>query len=227
MNLQNSAQPLRLKTEFKALICLVFFHIFIITLSNYLVQFTIRIGNIDTTFGSFTFPFIFLATDLTARIFGAALARKIIAWTMLPALCVSYVVSSLFDQGDFIGMAGLATFNVFVFRIALASFSAYVAGQLLDIFVFNKLRQKKAWWMAPSSAAVIGSAIDTLLFFFVAFYASSDPFLAQNWLSLALVDYCTKLAICGLFFLPAYGIILNKFLRKTQLNTDQPLSLRT
>ncbi len=218
LNSGSSSALLVLQSEWKALMGLCLFHIFIIALSNYMVQFTINIGGIDTTFGSFTFPFIFLSTDLTIRVFGASLARKIIAWTMLPALAVSYVVSVVFQSGVFLGPDALSVFNLFVFRIALASFTAYVVGQLLDIFVFNTLRQKKSWWVAPSCAATIGSAVDTLVFFFIAFYACEDEFLAAHWFSLGLVDYVTKIIICGLFFLPAYGVILKALTRKLQSN---------
>lgn len=188
-----------------------------------MVQFTINIGGIDTTLGAFTFPFIFLSTDLTIRVFGASLARKIIAWTMLPALGVSYVISVLFQSGAFLGSDALRVFNLFVFRIALASFTAYVVGQLLDIFVFNTLRKKNAWWVAPSCAATLGSAIDTLVFFFIAFYACEDEFLAAHWFSLGVVDYITKIIICGLFFLPAYGLILKVLTRKLQSNPTNPI----
>ncbi len=124
----------------KALIWLSFFHILIITSSNYLVQLPITIFSFHTTWGAFTFPFIFLTTDLTVRIYGAPLARRIIAATMLPALSVSYILSALFYQGQWQGFITLNEFNLFVARIALASFMAYALGQIMDIFVFNKLR---------------------------------------------------------------------------------------
>lgn len=140
----------------KALFRLVLFHILIIAASNYLVQFPFQIFGIHTTWGAFSFPFIFLATDLTVRIFGSHLARRIIFWVMFPALLLSYVFSVLFHNGSWTGLGALSEFNTFVGRIALASFAAYALGQILDIFVFNKLRRLKAWWIAqphqPSSA---------------------------------------------------------------------------
>ena len=120
-------------------------------------QFPFQIFGIFTTWGAFSFPFIFLATDLTVRIFGAPLARRIIFWVMFPALLLSYVFSVLFHDGNWTGWASLAEFNTFVGRIALASFSAYALGQILDIFVFNRLRRLKSWWIAPTASTVVGT----------------------------------------------------------------------
>lgn len=207
----------------KALFWLVLFHIVIIAASNYLVQFPFQIFGVHTTWGAFSFPFIFLATDLTVRIFGAALARRIIFRVMFPALVLSYVLSVLFSEGRWAGWQGLAEFNAFVGRIALASFAAYALGQFLDIFVFNRLRRLKSWWVAPTASTVVGNALDTLVFFGVAFYASSDAFMAEHWPGIAFVDYLFKLAICGLFFLPAYGLLLGYLTRKlTTLPENEP-----
>ncbi|MDE4033628.1 7-cyano-7-deazaguanine/7-aminomethyl-7-deazaguanine transporter, partial [Glaesserella parasuis] len=179
----------------RSLLLLTLFHIFIITISNYLVQIAFEIpvpftdSRIPTTWGTFTFPFIFLATDLTVRVFGASLARKIILAVMFPALIVSYVISVIFFEGQFQGFATLAEFNTFVFRIALASFAGYVVGQLMDIFVFNRLRQGKTWWLAPASSTIFGSLIDTFVFFAVAFYKSSDEYMAEHWFTIGTVDY--------------------------------------
>lgn len=185
------------------------FHIFIIALSNYLVQIPVKIFMFDANWGTFSFPFIFLSTDLTIRIFGTDLARRIIFVVMLPALLLSYSVSVLFEDGTWMGFASLQYFNFFVFRIALASFSAYLFGQIMDIFVFNKLRQKKTWWVAPSAAAVFGNALDTILFYSIAFYHSDNVFMANNWIEIAFVDYIFKILVCGLFFLPLYKFVLD------------------
>lgn len=203
----------------KALFWLIFFHIAVIAASNYLVQFpfTITLPNgfeVHSTWGALSFPFIFLATDLTVRIFGKHLARKIIFFVMLPALVLSYVLSVIFQNGAWTGWAALGEFNFFVFRIALASFAAYAFGQLMDIFVFNKLRQFKSWWIAPTASTFLGNAIDTVLFFAIAFHASSDPFMVENWQHIAFVDYLFKLAICAVLFVPAYGVLLNYFTNK-------------
>jgi uncharacterized integral membrane protein (TIGR00697 family) len=200
-----------------ALIWLCLFHIVIIAASNYLVQMPVNILGFHSTWGAFTFPFIFLATDLTVRIFGAPLARRIILRVMVPALFISYLLSTLFFDAHWQGWGALGSFNVLVARIAVASFMAYVFGQLLDVQVFNRLRQLKAWWVAPSAAAVFGNLSDTLAFFAIAFYKSSDPFMADHWVEIALVDYAFKMLICAVFFLPMYGILLNMLLKRLSL----------
>lgn len=141
--------PFTQSQRIKALFWLSLFHLLVIISSNYLVQLPITIFGFHTTWGAFSFPFIFLATDLTVRIFGAPLARRIIFAVMIPALLVSYVVSSLFYMGAWQGFAALANFNLFVARIAAASFMAYALGQILDVHVFNRLRQNRRWWLAP------------------------------------------------------------------------------
>lgn len=197
-----------------ALVWLSLFHLLVITSSNYLVQLPVAIFGLHTTWGAFSFPFIFLATDLTVRIFGAPLARRIILAVMIPALFISYVISALFYQGEWQGFAALEEMNLFVARIACASFMAYALGQILDIHVFNRLRQKAAWWMAPAAAMFLGNISDTLAFFFIAFYKSPDPFMATHWVEIAMVDYSFKVLICMVFFLPAYGVLLNAALKR-------------
>ncbi|MFQ0997357.1 7-cyano-7-deazaguanine/7-aminomethyl-7-deazaguanine transporter [Gilliamella sp. CG25] len=203
----------------KALCWLSFFHILVIASSNYLVQIPFDIFGFHTTWGAFTFPFIFLTTDLTIRVFGASLARKIIFVVMIPALLFSYSISVVFFEGHWMGFSALCDFNSFVFRIALASFAAYLVGQLMDITVFNYLRKNKAWWVAPSASAVLGNGIDTIVFFAIAFYQSNDEFMANHWIEIASIDYSFKILICGLFFLPLYGVILN-FLMKRLMTLD-------
>ncbi|WP_158162137.1 7-cyano-7-deazaguanine/7-aminomethyl-7-deazaguanine transporter [Grimontia hollisae] len=202
-----------------ALSYLVVFHLVIIASSNYLVQLPFTVFGFHTTWGAFTFPFIFLATDLTVRIFGAVLARRIIFAVMVPSLLISYVLSVLFYQGEFQGLGHLNEFNLFVARIAAASFMAYLLGQILDIHVFNRLRQTKQWWVAPSCSTLFGNAIDTLAFFAIAFYNSPDAFMAENWVEIALVDYAFKLVISLGLFVPMYGVLLNYIVsRITKVN---------
>lgn len=189
------------------------FHILVIASSNYLVQFPITIFSYKATWGAFTFPFIFLATDLTVRMLGAKTGRRVIFYAMFPALLVSYIFTTGFRHGSWMGMEHLFQFNLFVFRIALASFSAYVVGQILDVFVFNKLRQHKQWWHAPLASAIFGNFMDTVTFFFIAFYRTSDPYLANNLVEIATVDYCFKISINALIFLPLYKIILNQIIK--------------
>ncbi|WP_338528022.1 7-cyano-7-deazaguanine/7-aminomethyl-7-deazaguanine transporter [Klebsiella pneumoniae] len=210
----------------KALVWLSLFHLLIITSSNYLVQLPISIFGFHTTWGAFSFPFIFLATDLTVRIFGAPLARRIIFAVMVPALAISYGISALFYMGEWQGFAALGTFNLFVARIAVASFMAYALGQILDVHVFNRLRQSRRWWLAPTASTLFGNISDTVAFFFIAFWRSPDPFMAAHWGEIALVDYSFKVLISIIFFLPMYGVLLNMLLKrladKSDLSALQP-----
>ena len=184
-------------------------HVFIIVLSNYAVQIPVTVLGVDTTWGTFTYPFIFVATDLTIRIYGAAKARKIIFTAMLPALVVSYIVGTLFSFGQYQGLNSLLVFSIFVFRISLASFSAYVVGQLVDILVFQRLRALKQWYIAPAASSIMGNALDTFIFYAIAFYQGNDPYMAENWVSLGIVDYLVKIAASLSLFVPIYGMILN------------------
>ena len=193
----------------RALLILVVFHVVVIAASNYLVQIPFQVFGVLTTWGTFSFPFVYLATDLTVRVFGQLQARRIIFRAMFPALIVSYLVSILFYEGRFQGFGGLADFNVFVFRIAFASFIAYLFGQLLDVTVFARLRQRRAWWVAPSVSTILGILLDTTLFYSIAFWASSDAFMAQHWPEIAVIDYCFKIIVSILLFLPAYGLLLS------------------
>lgn len=205
----------------RALIWLALFHILIITASNWLVRYPFTVFGVATTWAALSYPFTFLSTDLTVRIFGAAHARRIIFAAMLPGLLFSYLLSI------FSGASGGALWDSVAARIAVASLSAYAAGQLLDVFVFNRLRQLKQWWPAPAASTVLGNALDTLIFFALAFYGSQDAFMAAHWPEIAAVDYGCKLAISGLLFLPAYGVLLGVLTRRlTSLERARAAALR-
>ena len=215
----HGAVELRARSVLPALVAL---HIALIIASNYLVQLPFELWGFHTTWGAFTFPLIFVATDLTVRLLGEGPARRVIARVMLPALLASYVVSVLFHEGVFAGWAALGEFNMFVFRIALASFAAYVMGQWLDIAVFARLQRVRAWWVAPAASTVLGSLLDTVVFFSVAFYRSTDPFMAEHWVEIAAVDYVTKLVISLLCFLPLYAVLLNALVKALKAPPPTP-----
>jgi len=201
----------------KLLFPIVLFHLFVIAASNYLVQIPVSVFGFQTTWGAFTFPLIFLATDLTIRLYGAPHARRIIFLAMIPAIIISYVLSVIFFEGSFQGFGQLSELNTFVARIAIASFLAYVVGQLLDIYVFKRLRESQKesnWWMPPAFSSVIGTLIDTLIFFVVAFYQSTDAFMANNWPEIAAVDYVFKLLISLAIFVPVYGVLMSTFTKR-------------
>ena len=191
----------------KLTLSLIAVHIFIIGISNYLVQFPIAVFGYEFTIATFTFPFIILLTDLTVRLYKDKVARKIIIGAFIPAFFISLYFADL--------------------RIAIASVSAYALGQFLDIFVFSKLRKQtnsledlnlnKNWYIAPAISTFFAQIIDTYIFYGFAFYNSSDEFMRDHWFSIATNDLLFKLLICYLAFLPFYGLILNlilSFLRK-------------
>jgi uncharacterized PurR-regulated membrane protein YhhQ (DUF165 family) len=186
---------------------LIAVHIFVIGISNYLVQFPIALFGYEFTIATFTFPFIILATDLTVRLYKDKVARKIIIGAFIPAFFISLYFADL--------------------RIAIASVSAYALGQFLDIFVFSRLRKQtnsledlslnKNWYIAPAISTFFAQIIDTYIFYGFAFYNSSDEFMRDHWFPIATNDLLFKLLICYLAFLPFYGLILNlilSFLRK-------------
>ena len=183
----------------KLLTYLVLGHCLIIAISNYLVQFPINIFGLDYTIGTFTFPIIVLATDLTVRLSNATNARKVIGYAFIPAFIISYVFAD--------------------FRIAIASVLAYSIGQLLDVFVFSKVRDRVGddgfnlssyWYLAPVVSTFFAQLIDTYLFYGVAFYNSADDFMRENWDLIAFNDFILKLVVCYLAFLPIYVLILNR-----------------
>ena len=183
----------------KLITYLVLGHCFIIAISNNLVQFPINIFGLDYTIGTFTFPIIVLATDLTVRLSNATNARKVIGYAFIPAFIISYIFAD--------------------FRIAIASVLAYSIGQLLDVFVFSKVRDRVGddgfnlssyWYLAPVVSTFFAQLIDTYLFYGVAFYNSADDFMRENWDLIAFNDFILKLVVCYLAFLPIYVLILNR-----------------
>jgi len=203
----------------------------IVLASNIFVQFplsghvgTLALGDI-LTWGAFTYPFAFLVTDLTNRRFGPVVARRIVYAGFAVAILASIVAPPvLFD----LGLLEYATSGDRLVRIAVASGGAFLMAQLLDIAVFNRLRQQN-WWKAPAFASVAGSVIDTLTFFSLAFAPAfwllgpSDAFSlepapllglfaveAPRWISWALGDFTVKLLIAAFALVP-YRILMQRF----------------
>ena len=177
------------------IIKLALFHIAVIALANYTVQFTGTLAGYHFTYAMFVFPLVILATDLTVRLSGQLTARRIVTLAYIPAILIS---------------AWLADW-----RIGIASGTAYLVGQLLDIFVFQKIRDRStAWWPAPLISTFFANILDTYTFYGVAFYQSADDFMAANWMELATVDLAFKVIVSILLFLPAYGLLLGYLTRK-------------
>lgn len=182
------------------IIYLTIAHIIILCLSNILVQYPFILFGFHCTWGAFSYPLIFILTDLSTRLLGQYHARQIVFFAMIPALICSLLISL------FVASAPL-NFQL-ILRIAFASFAAYLLGQLLDISIFQRLRGQKKWWVAPSIATIFGNLVDTYVFFFIAFYQSLNPFLSQHWFEIANVDFAFKMTISLLSFIPLYGLLL-------------------
>ena len=178
------------KLSYSLIAKLALVHIFIIALANYAVQFTSSFMGYDFTWAMFIFPAVILATDLTVRLSGQRNARWIVGMAYLPAILISTWLAD--------------------WRIGLASGTAYLVGQLLDIYVFQRIREKNnSWWVAPAISTFFANIVDTYVFYSGAFYQSNDAFMAANWFPIATVDLAFKIVVSILFFLPAYGVLLN------------------
>ena len=201
-----------------ALLGVILVHLCVICISNYLVQvtFTFWHTHIESTWGTFTFPLIFISTDLTVRLIGQREARWLIGCVMLPALLLSYIISVIFANGQYQGLNALAVWNADVARIAFGSFAAYVLGQLMDIAVFARLRRTGRWWYAPTASTLVGSLLDTFAFFSIAFWHCDNDFMASHWVGIACVDYGVKILVGIIMFVPIYGAMLNIILRCVQ-----------
>ncbi len=180
----------------------------IVVAANVLVQFLY--GN-WLTYGAFTYPFAFLVTDLMNRLYGAANARKVVWAGFVIGIACSFIGTQI--MGEFGPLVTL--------RIAIGSGSAFLVAQLADVFVFDKMRNGE-WWRAPLVSTVVGSILDTAIFFSVAFSASLsfiDPAtnigwaiemvpilgtgpIAPLWASLAVADWFVKVALSLVALLP-------------------------
>ncbi len=176
---------------------LLAFHVLIIATSNYLVQFPVTVAGISFTWAMFTFPLVILATDLTVRLSNKYNARWIVGLAYVPAILISTWLAD--------------------WRIGVASGTAYLVSQLLDVSVFNRIREAfKTWWYAPVLATFVSNIIDTYTFFGVAFHNSADPFMTENWFHIASVDLVFKMIVSYLVIIPLYGIVLKYALGKVQ-----------
>ena len=188
----------------KILLYLVFLQIFIITVSNFLVSIPLEIYGFKLTWSAFSFPLVVLAIDLTIRVLGKSIARATITLSYPLAIISSILV--LLIEGSTESVA---------FRIGFASATAYGVSTLLDVYLFQIIRERyNAWWIAPSISTIFANIIDTYVFFFSAFSNSSDQYMADNWLEISATQSLIKIIIGLLLFLPFYGVLLNFILKK-------------
>ena len=187
------------------LLKLVALHVIVITVSNALVAIPVEILGVKLTWAAFTFPLVVIATDLTVRLLGKTIARQTIAAAYPLAIIGSIAVV----------LAEGAPGSVAV-RIGFASATAYAIGTMLDVYVFQYIREgfKNNWWLAPAVSTISANIIDTYTFFDVAFNNSADEYMTANWMEIAGSQVVIKIAVGLLVFLPAYGILLNR-LQKT------------
>ena len=161
--------------------------------SNYLVQFPINYYELNKilTYGALSYPIAFLITDLANRSYGKIVARKIVYFGFFIGISFTVIFST--DFADYISI-----------RIAIGSGFAFLVAQLLDVQIFDKLR-KKQWFVAPLTSSIIGSTIDTFLFFSIAFYATGIP-----WLTLSLGDLAVKIIVALIMLIP-FRLLLKTF----------------
>ena len=157
----------------------------VVLASNYLVQFPIKYYGLKEilTYGAFSYPIAFLITDLANRSYGKVIARKIVYIGFVIGIVFTLFFSTNFE--DLISV-----------RIAIGSGTAFLVAQLLDVQIFDQLRKKK-WFVAPLTSSLIGSTIDTFLFFSISFYATGIP-----WVTLSLGDLSVKVLVALLMLIP-------------------------
>ena len=153
--------------------------------SNYLVQFPIKYYGLEDilTYGAFSYPVAFLITDLANRSYGKLVARRIVYIGFMIGISFTLLFSTNF--ADLISV-----------RIAIGSGTAFLIAQLLDVQIFDQLRKKK-WFIAPLTSSLIGSTIDTFLFFSISFYATGIP-----WVTLSLGDLAVKILVALIMLIP-------------------------
>lgn len=191
----------------------------VVTSSNILVQF--RLGE-ALTWGAITYPFAFLVTDITNRLAGPAAARRVVIVGFAVGVLCSMIAASLGET---------------TIRIATASGTAFLAAQLLDVAIFNRLRQGN-WWRAPLVSTLFSASLDTMLFFSIAFSAAFifiDPaddvawaaemvpllghgFAVPLWASLGVADWCVKLALAVVALIPFRIIVSNLLARRAEIH---------
>ncbi|MCH2067117.1 queuosine precursor transporter [Shimia sp.] len=189
----------------------------IVVASNILVQFLFGQW---LTWGAFTYPLAFLVTDVMNRVYGAPAARKVVFAGFIVGVICSFIGTKIMLEGD-----GF-TYPAVTLRIAIGSGLAFLTAQLLDVAIFDRLRAG-AWWRAPLASTLIGSSVDTAIFFTVAFSGALSfiepgndvswagemlPLLGAGpvvplWVSLGFADWCVKLTLALLALVPFRMIV--------------------
>ena len=165
----------------------------VVLASNYLVQFPVNYYGLDQilTYGAFSYPIAFLITDLANRSYGKAVARNIVYIGFIIGISFTLIFSTNF--ADLISI-----------RIAIGSGTAFLVAQLLDVKIFDNLR-KKQWFIAPLTSSLIGSTVDTFIFFSISFFSTGVP-----WVTLALGDLTVKILVALIMLIP-FRLLLKTF----------------
>ena len=174
-----------IKIENKLFFLLAFLMAFVVALSNYLVQFPIKYFSLENllTYGAFSYPVAFLITDLSNRRYGKNIAKKIVYLGFTLGIVLTLYFST--NYSDLISI-----------RIAIGSGTAFLVAQLVDVHIFDRLR-KKIWFIAPLASSLIGSCIDTFLFFSISFYGTG-----VNWITLSVGDLSVKIFVSLTMLIP-------------------------
>ncbi|ARJ48359.1 queuosine precursor transporter [Candidatus Pelagibacter sp. RS39] len=177
----------------KSFLLLSFLMGVVVLSSNFLVQFPINYYGLNEilTYGAFSYPIAFLITDLANRSYGKIVARKIVYFGFV--LGIGFTVLFSTDFADFISI-----------RIAIGSGVAFLTAQLLDVQIFDRLRNKE-WFVAPLTSSMIGSTIDTFLFFSISFYGTGVP-----WVTLSIGDLIVKVIVALIMLIP-FRLLLKTF----------------
>ena len=157
----------------------------IVAISNFLVQFPVNYLGLENilTYAAFTYPITFLITDLANRKYGKLIARRVVYFGFFIGIILTLYFSTNFE--DLISI-----------RIAIGSGTAFIVAQLLDLQIFDQLRKKK-WYIAPLTSSLIGSTVDTFLFFSISFYGTGIP-----WITLSLGDLTVKIFVALVMLIP-------------------------
>ena len=174
-----------IKIENRVFFILAFSMALIVVLSNYLVQFPINYFGLENllTYGALSYPVAFLITDLSNRRYGKSTAKKIVYLGFIIGVFITLYFST--NYSDLISI-----------RIAIGSGTAFIVAQLVDVNIFDKLRNR-TWFVAPLVSSLIGSAIDTFLFFSISFYGTGI-----NWITLSFGDLFVKIFVALIMLIP-------------------------
>ena len=173
------------KIENRLFFILAVFMATVVAISNYLVQFPIKYFNLENllTYGAFSYPIAFLITDLSNRRYGKDTAKKIVYLGFGLGVFLTFYFST-----NYLDLVSI--------RIAVGSGVAFLTAQLIDVNIFDRLRQKE-WFIAPLASSLIGSIIDTFLFFSISFYGTGI-----NWVTLSFGDLFVKIFVSLTMLMP-------------------------